>query len=136
VPPEPDRPEFAKENSSKRALFPFLLVLLLPGCGSPPQVSAEHRELVLGLATATSSQDPKGLDVIEESVNAERSAGRMPEPVASEFSRIIALARSGDWPSAQSASYSFRDAQKPTDEDLARVERREMPTAKKLSGSR
>lgn len=105
-------------------------ILCFAGCGGAPQVEAEHRRLLLGLVTATSAKDQGLLDSVVAEIDAARRSGGISEPTDRSFGRIIQAARSGDWESARREAYRLRDAQEPTREDLDRLKRREMPSAK------
>ncbi len=100
------------------------------GCNRPPQVNRDHRELVLRLATATSAQNAEWLEMASEEVESLRAAGELTEAEDRSFSSIIDIARAGDWEKARKAAYALRDAQRPTEEDLAIVKKRTLPKAK------
>jgi hypothetical protein len=119
---EPRRPAAA-------ALLASLLALAGGGC-SPPQVEAEHRELVLGLVTAASARDPNLLGQAEGLIAAERQAGRLSAATDRAFAAIVRAGRAGDWDEASGRAFALRDAQKPTAADLARLQSRELPAPK------
>ncbi|CAN5711600.1 hypothetical protein BH23PLA1_BH23PLA1_17420 [soil metagenome] len=113
------------------------LVASLPtGCSRPPQVPREHRELILRLATATSAQNPEWLEGAAEEVEDLRAAGELSEAEDRAFTSIIETARAGDWERARRASYSLRDAQRPTEEDVAIAKKRTLPKPKTLDPPR
>lgn len=106
-----------------------LLIALLPGCG-PPQVSGEHRELVLRLATGSSTQDPGILGRAAEEVDRLSSTGELSGAQEAAFRSILDAADDGDWDRARRLSYALRDAQRPTEEDRKRVADRTLPGMK------
>lgn len=105
------------------------ILVLVGGC-SPPQVESVHRELLLGLVTATSAKDPNLLSETERLIADERAAGRLSKSSDGAFSEILASGRAGDWERASRLAFALRDAQEPTEADLARLRRREMPKPK------
>ncbi|RUL82805.1 hypothetical protein [Tautonia sociabilis] len=115
------------EGWPRRRIVPLAaLVLAAAGCGQP-QVEPEHRELVLRLATATSTQDRAALDRAAEVVERLDAEGALGVDQRDAFTRIIDHARDGDWERAQRLAYDLRDAQRPTTEDIERVKNRTMP---------
>ena len=64
------------------------LIALGGGC-SPPQVEAEHRELVLGLLTAASARDPNLLEQAGRLIESERGAGRLSAAADEAFAEIV-----------------------------------------------
>jgi hypothetical protein len=115
-----------------------LLVPLLAFAGgcSPPQVEAEHRPLLLGLVTAASAQDPALLTEAERLIDVERKAGNLSSATDKSFSEIVEAGRAGDWDRASRLAFALRDAQEPTQADLDRLRRREMPKPKLPPGKR
>jgi hypothetical protein len=128
----------AKTFEVRRGLAAALLVTLaaLGGGCSPPQVEADHRELLLGLVTAASSQDPNLLTEAERLIDVERQAGQLSKASDDAFSEIIKAGRAGDWDKASRLAFALRDAQEPTEADLARLRNREMPKPKLPPGKR
>jgi hypothetical protein len=122
----------------RRGLAAALLspVLVFGGGCSPPQVEAEHRQLLLGLVTAASAQDQNLLTEAERLVDSERKAGHISTATDAAFSEIVKAGRSGDWDRASRLAFALRDAQEPTEADLARLRNREMPKPKLPPGAR
>jgi hypothetical protein len=120
-------------NRPRRELALTVLVtasaVLVGGCG-PPQVKPEHRELVLRLATAASTRDPRLLESASREVDDLRDGGEFRGPDASALGSIIEAGRAGDWDRAQRLAYSLREAQRPTPEDLERIRARTLPPMK------
>jgi hypothetical protein len=100
-----------------------VLLASLPGCGQP-QVAADHRDLVLRLATGTSTRDRGILDRAAADIDQLASEGRLSDGEEKAFRSILAAAGSGDWDRAQELAYSLRDGQHPTAEDQERLAKR------------
>ncbi|WP_337174236.1 hypothetical protein [Paludisphaera sp.] len=96
-------------------------ILAASGCGGT-QVSGENRDLVVSLATATSTREPKWLDKSAALVEERRASGKCSDAEYAAFQEIIAKGRSGDWDAARDAAYALRDAQQPTADDLKHLE--------------
>jgi hypothetical protein len=96
------------------------------GCGQT-QIEPEHRELILQLATATSTRDPANLSLVEKEISRLTAASEMSEAQSHTFLSIVNLAKSGDWETARDRAYSLRDGQKPTASDLEAVAKRQLP---------
>ncbi len=107
------------------------LVLLASGCGSYPQVSGEHRRLILSLATAVSARNPEWLEANAKIVEDLRGQAKLTAAEDEVFSSILAKARSGDWDAAREEAYALRDAQEPTAETSDAVQKRALPKARK-----
>jgi hypothetical protein len=110
----------------------MVTAILLGGCG-PPQVKPEHRELVLRLATATSTRDSRLLESATRKVGDLRELGELSGPDASALESIVEAGHAGDWDRAQRLAYALRDAQRPTREDLDRIRARTLPPMKPLT---
>ncbi|MBI1322583.1 hypothetical protein GC170_05285 [bacterium] len=102
------------------------LLTTFAGCGET-QVEPEHRDLVLRMATATSTQDPANLKIVEEEVGRMTAAAEMSQAQSRAFMAIVEMAKSGDWESARDRAYALRDGQKPTAQDLEAVANRKLP---------
>lgn len=111
------------------------LIALGGGCG-PPQVEAEQRELLLGLVTAASARDPNLLEQAGRLIEVEREAGRLSTATDEAFTEIVEAGRAGDWDAASRRAFSLREAQEPTEADLARLRNREMPQPRLPPGGR
>ena len=108
------------------------LVLMEVGC-APPQVDAEHRELILRLATVTSIKDPQQLEEVAEEIDSLRAEGALVGAQEAAFNAIVTAGRSGDWDRARQRAYALRDAQEPTDADIDRLKSRPLPAPKTLN---
>lgn len=119
------------------ALCAGLALMATPAGCSPPQVEPEHRELILMLATATSTRDAEILEAAAEEVEELRAEGRLPSAEASAFGAIIAAGRAGDWEKARRRAYALRDAQRPSQADIDRLKSRPLnPTRPLEPGAR
>lgn len=110
----------------------LLLIASIPGCGRQPQIKSDHRELVLQLATAASTQDRGLLDRTADEIDGLAAEGKLDDGEKGAFGSIVAAARSGDWDQAQTLAYRLRDGQRPTDEDLERLANRTVRKAKTI----
>ena len=109
----------------------LVVVLHASGCGSYPQVSGEHRRLILSLATAVSARNPEWLEANARIVDDLRGQARLTAAEDEVFTSIVARARSGDWDAAREEAYALRDAQEPTAESSDAVRKRALPEARK-----
>jgi hypothetical protein len=80
--------------------------------------------------TASSARDQNLLGQAERLIEIERKAGRLSTATREAFSEIVKAGRAGDWELASRRAFSLRDAQEPTEADLARVRNRQMPKPK------
>jgi hypothetical protein len=117
-------------TSTKRLRFAGLLAGLLVGCGQP-QVAREHRDLVLQLATATSSRDQGNLDRASAEVARLAARGELTDGEQKAFRAILDAAGTKSWDQARDLAYRLRDGQMPTAEDQERVAKRTLPEIKK-----
>jgi hypothetical protein len=95
----------------------------LAGCGVE-QVAPEHREIILQLATASSTRDPKLLAEAAAEIDRLAAAKELGDGEARAFGSIREAAAAGDWDRARDLAYALRDGQEPTAEDLDRVAKR------------
>lgn len=107
------------------------LVLALPGCGVE-QVAPAHRELMLQLATATSTRDAKLLEEARAEIDKLDAAKELGQGEARAFRDILDAASAGEWDRARDLAYALRDGQEPTAEDLERVAKRTLREPKTL----
>jgi hypothetical protein len=96
--------------------------LLVTGCAKPPQVSQGNFKLIDGLRTAASAKDTSWLEACEKLLEEGKKKGTVSDIEDQEFSAIIALAREGKWEQAEAAAARLGEGQKPTPDDVARVE--------------
>lgn len=88
------------------------LVLLLSGCGSHPEASSEDSmTLIKQFYTATNSRNADRLKVAKERLEELVREGKINEREKRSFNRIVELASSGDWETAQNESLDFARAQ-------------------------
>ena len=107
--------------------------LLIVGCGEP-QVGSDHRELLLQLATASSTRDAGMMGRVAADVDRLAAAGELTDGEQTSFRAIIDAAGKEDWDRAQELAYALRDGQHPTAEDQERVAKRTLREIKKPSG--
>ena len=100
-------------------------LLAAPGCGGT-QVSSENRDIIISLATAVSTREPKWLQKNAALVEERRAAGKCSDAEYQAFRAILGKAEAGDWDAAQEAAYALRDAQEPTAEDLENLAERKL----------
>lgn len=108
-----------------------LLAASIQGCGEA-QVAPEHRDLVLRLATGTSTRDQGVMDRAAEEVDRLAAAGALNDGESKAFRSILDAATAGDWDEAQRLAYALRDGQEPTAEDRERIAKRPLPGIKKF----
>ncbi len=109
-----------------RSALIFAVLGMFSGCGET-QIPPEHRELVLRLATATSSENSANLKIVEDEVSRLSAASEMTPEQTDSFMAIISLAKQGEWETARDQAYALRDGQKPTAQDLEAVAARKLP---------
>lgn len=127
--PTPSEPTTPSRPWLKAAV---LVAVWAGGCGRT-QVEPQHRRLVLGLATATSARNDGWLAETAAEIEQARKAGTLSQSSHRALAEIVEAARAGDWDSARDRAYALRDAQRPTEEDLERLRRREMPEPRRPS---
>jgi hypothetical protein len=93
------------------------------GCGGT-QVHPENRRLLEGLQTAVSAQNSEWLAAVNKQVADQKSAGNITDAEFQSFDAVIRQAQAGDWSAAQAAVLALSDAQRPTADDLSRVQKR------------
>ena len=83
-----------------------------PGCKEYPEAtSRESLDLMKALYSACNAKNAEWLARVEKEVSEASESGEMSEKEAAAFGRIISVARSGDWQSAQEASFRFNQDQ-------------------------
>jgi hypothetical protein len=102
---------------------PYIVLLAFAGCGTT-QLSSNSRHLLEALQTAVSAKNDQWLEAAAKQVEEQRSKGQMSEPEHQALASIIDLAKAGKWDAAQSRVFALSEAQRPTAEDLARVQKR------------
>jgi hypothetical protein len=108
----------------KRHVFNALLLggmLTLVGCG-PPQVKPNNLRLIASLRTALSAKNSEWLKQNVDLIEKRRAEGQMSDEEYAEFQAIVAKAKSGDWSGAERDAVAFQKAQRPTPEQVERVE--------------
>ena len=105
-------------------------VLLLTGCGAT-QVSPANRRLLEALQTAVSAENSEWLQAVSSQMAEQRTAGQLSDAEFQAFDDVIRQAKAGDWKSAQAAVLAIGDRQRPTAEDLTRLQERKPAKPKK-----
>jgi hypothetical protein len=93
-------------------------LIVVCGCGGPPQVGADNYRLIDSLRTAVSARRS---DWVEDNANliAQRhTAGKMNDEIWAAFQAIVDLARGGNWAAAESDVIRLAKAQRATREEL------------------
>jgi hypothetical protein len=89
-----------------------LLVIWWPGCRQYPAVtSRESLGLMKLLYSACNTKDTERLAKVEQGVEKAINQGKMSPQEQQAFARIIGMARTGDWPSAERAAFKFAQDQ-------------------------
>jgi len=102
--------------------------LLVAGCGRPPQVASQNRELITSLATAVSAKNAQWLESNSRLIEKRRTDGQISDADYGTLTAVVAKARAGDWTGAERDVYALRDAQEPTAEDFQNLaERKRAP---------
>jgi len=85
-----------------RTALVTVVLVLLNGCGKPPQIGADGKSFkgVDALYTAVTARDPKLLNQCAKNLQDLKIAGKLPEPAFHSLEAIIAKARDGNWQSA------------------------------------
>lgn|GEM_PF-2284443 len=121
---------------TRRVLALGLLASLFGGLGcGQTQVAASHRELVLQLATASSTRDAAMMDRVAAEIKQLDTAGELSDGEKAAFRSIVDAARQDQWDRARDLAYALRDGQQPTAEDQERVARRTLRAIKKTGPS-
>ena len=97
--------------------------VLVAGC-SATQFSAGNRHLLEALQTAVSAKNDQWLDAVAKQIEDQRGKGTMSSAEYSAFAAIIQNAKAGKWDAAQSRVFALSEAQRPTADDLARIQKR------------
>ena len=121
-----ERPEWssAPRCPCERFLFvPVICICCLAGCGAT-QLSSSNRHLLEAVQTAVSAKNDQWLEAAAKQVEEQRSKGQMSESEHKALASIIDLAKSGKWDAAQSHIFALSEGQRPTAEDVARVQKR------------
>lgn len=90
----------------------LLLIAVLVGCGSQPEVSSpEAMNLIKKFYTAVNSKNEKRLADSEAELKDLVDSQKLSEAEQLAFKEIVDLARSGDWDTAQKRAMNFAEAQ-------------------------
>jgi hypothetical protein len=98
-----------------RRTVPITIVLLvLAGCGKPPQMGSDEETFatVDALFTAVTARDVQKLAECERRLHELRDAGKLPKDAAEHLDGIMRKARGGGWESAAERLYAFMREQR------------------------
>jgi len=107
-----------------RAHPTVLLAALFMAGYSATQFSPANRHLLEALQTAVTAKNDQWLEAAAKQVEQQYSNGKMSVSEHQAFASIIDLAKAGKWDAAQSRVFALSEGQRPTAEDLARVQKR------------
>jgi hypothetical protein len=89
-----------------------LTIIWWPGCRQyPPVRSRESLELIKLLYTACNTKDPVRLARAEQSVQKLKQDGKLSDDEDEAFTRIIRMAKAGEWAKAEKAAFRFAQDQ-------------------------
>ncbi len=106
---------------STKFLRALCWVLLIAGCGGPPQVAPANRRLIEGLRTATSSEQMQWVDESAKQLEEGKRNGTVSDQEYEVFQSVIRLAKDGKWKEANAETIRLGKAQKPTAEEIERL---------------
>ena len=108
----PDRRRLWRLVGAAGVLAVPLLVVWWPGCRQYPAVtSQESLYLMKLLYTACNTRDPVRLAKVERGVEKATRAGQLTPPEQAAFTKVLDMARAGDWPDAEKAAFKFAQDQ-------------------------
>jgi hypothetical protein len=107
-------------------------LLLMTGCGAPPQVAGEDRALIVSLATAVSARDPRWLDANDRLIERRHADGGLSDAAHRALSAVVAEARAGRWTEAEHAITALREGQDPDDNDARAASERHVHHAGRM----
>lgn len=90
------------------------IVLVIAGCGRPPQITGDPDAFkeVDALYTAVTAKNPQLLEQCETRLRALRTAGKLSEPALKSLEPIVAKAKAGDWRPAAEQLNDFMRGQR------------------------
>ena len=89
-----------------------LAVIWWPGCRQyPPVTSRDSLVLMKLLYTACNTKDPTRLSKAEQGVMEATRTGKLSMPEQEAFTKIIGIARAGEWEKAERAAFQFAQDQ-------------------------
>ncbi len=104
-------------------VLPYVLVVAFIGCGAT-QLSSSNRHLLEALQTAVSAKNDQWLDGVAKRVEQQSAKGQISDVERQALVSIIDLAKAGKWDAARSRVFALSEGQRPTAEDLARLQKR------------
>jgi hypothetical protein len=95
-----------------RCRLAFGLLVLLAGCGGPPQVGAENLGVIESLRTAISTRNDTWLEDNAKLIAQRHERGQLDDAQFAAFEHIIQQARGGDWAGAETQVVALAKAQR------------------------
>lgn len=89
----------------------MLLTAVSLACSRPPAVQYHNLKLLSSLRTAISAKNREWLEGVARAVETRHEQGAMSPEERDHFLRIVELARSGAWETAEREAYRFEEAQ-------------------------
>jgi hypothetical protein len=96
-----------------RRRLALVLLVLLAGCGRPPQVGAENLAVIESLRTAVSTRNDTWLEDNARLIAQRHERGQLDDAQFAAFDNIIRQARGGDWAGAETQVVALAKAQRP-----------------------
>jgi hypothetical protein len=110
------------KRSASLVLALLLGAAALAGC-SRPQVEPDNLHLIASLRTALSARNTQWLQQNAELINERHRQGKLSDKAHREFVAIIEKAEHGNWQEAEEDTLAFQRAQRPSDDQVQRVQR-------------
>jgi hypothetical protein len=107
--------ELAKSRQMPGMRRLALVLLLLAGCGEPPQVGPQNYRLVDSLRTAVSARRTDWLDENARLIEKLHAEGKLTDEQQTAFDAIVAKARADNWEEAEQDVLALAKAQRPGD---------------------
>lgn len=89
----------------------MLLTAASLACSRPPAVQDHNLKLLSSLRTAISAQNREWLEGVARAVETRHEQGTMRPEEREHFLRIVELARTGAWQTAEREAFRFEEAQ-------------------------
>jgi hypothetical protein len=114
-----DEDDDGPERSGLRRLVGILLLLTIPlvvvwwpGCRQyPPVSSQESLGLMKLLYSACNTKDAARLAKVEQGVETAAAEGKLSDGERKAFEKVIGMAKSGDWKTAENEAFKFAQDQ-------------------------
>ncbi len=86
----------------------LIATLVLDGCGQPPQIPADSRQLIGSLRTAVSAKRKDWLEANAKVIEEKRAQNKLTDEQYQELESIISLGREGKWSDAENEAVETR----------------------------